>query len=305
MNKIIVTTTINKPTEATMKFANNSEWHLIVAGDTKTPHEYYKNLKNCTYLSPDDQEKISKELSDAIGWKSIRRRNFALIQAYNMGADIVATVDDDNIPYDNWGKDLLVGKEVEVDFYEIDDFVFDPIGVTKHNTLWHRGFPLECVKNRNYPLPIKKKVNCKIQADFWDGDPDIDAVCRIIQQPEIKFENFNPFSSNRISPFNSQNTFLTREMIPNYMMIPHIGRMDDIWGAYHLQHVHKNEKPYIVYNKASVYQDRNPHDLVIDMEQEIIGYRHNSNVIKNDIYDYLPNESKIALDLYKSYFKNL
>ena len=141
-NKIIVTTTIDEPTEATLKFAAMTDWHLVVAGDLKTPHELYKNLENVTYLDPDEQEKISKELSDAIGWRTIRRRNMALIKAYQMGADIVATIDDDNIPLKNWGQDLLVGKEIEVDTYTTELDVFDPIFVTEHKNLWHRGFPL-------------------------------------------------------------------------------------------------------------------------------------------------------------------
>ncbi|MEL0238392.1 MAG: hypothetical protein VW946_02870, partial [Gammaproteobacteria bacterium] len=117
MNKIIVTTTINDPQEATLKFAAMTDWHLIVVGDTKTPHNLYRNLENVTYLSPEDQESLSKELSDSIGWKSIRRRNLGFLKAYQMGADVMATVDDDNIPLENWGENLYIGSEVEVNYY--------------------------------------------------------------------------------------------------------------------------------------------------------------------------------------------
>ena len=55
---------------------------------------------------------MNKELSDSIGWKSIRRRNMGFIKAYEMGADIMATVDDDNIPNDDWGKEIFVGSEI-------------------------------------------------------------------------------------------------------------------------------------------------------------------------------------------------
>ena len=44
MNKIIVTTTINHPTEATKKFASMTDWHLVIAGDLKTPHDEYKKM---------------------------------------------------------------------------------------------------------------------------------------------------------------------------------------------------------------------------------------------------------------------
>ena len=116
MKKFIVTTTIYSPTLAMKKFSQMKGWQLIVVGDKKTPHEEYENL-NCIYLSPEKQEEIAKDLSDAIGWNCIMRRNIGFVYAYRLGADIVATVDDDNIPYDNWGQDVLVGKDVEVDLW--------------------------------------------------------------------------------------------------------------------------------------------------------------------------------------------
>ena len=111
IKKFIVTTTINPPTKALIKFSRFNDWKLIVVGDLKTPEKEFKSLKNCIYLNPNQQEKISKKLSDQIGWNCIQRRNFGFIYAYKLGAEVVATVDDDNIPYKNWGKNLLVGKK--------------------------------------------------------------------------------------------------------------------------------------------------------------------------------------------------
>ena len=96
-NKYIVTTTINKPTEAIHKFDNMPDWKLIVVGDKKTPSNY--NLTNGIYISPEDQENHDKDLSDAIGWNCIQRRNFGLLKAHQLDAEIIATIDDDNIPY--------------------------------------------------------------------------------------------------------------------------------------------------------------------------------------------------------------
>ena len=109
MKKFIISTTINPPTEAIKKFDNLKDWNLIVSGDLKTPPNY--KLKNGIYISPKDQEKISKKLSNLIGWNCIQRRNFAMIMAYKQGADIIATIDDDNIPFANWGKNLLIEKK--------------------------------------------------------------------------------------------------------------------------------------------------------------------------------------------------
>ena len=130
MKKIIVTTSINAPTEAIRKFDAMQDWDLVVIGDLKTPSDYW--LKRRMYLDALAQEEYDKDLSDAIGWNCIQRRNFGLLIAHDMKADVVAVVDDDNIPLADWGENLMVGKEVEVNFYETDLAAFDPIGATNY-----------------------------------------------------------------------------------------------------------------------------------------------------------------------------
>jgi len=254
------------------------DWTLIVVGDKKTPHVEYERL-NCIYLSPEEQEKKYPDLSEAIGWNSIQRRNIGFVEAYNLGAEIVATVDDDNIPYDNWGKNVVVGQTVEIDFYKTDLGVFDPLSATEYTNIWHRGYPIELVPLRDaitYGGKLKRRV--LVQADLWDGDPDIDAMARLSMKPIVKFDKIQgPYGSTSISPFNSQNTFLAREVIPYYSVFPYVGRMDDIWGSYILQHYFPNS---VCYNKASVYQDRNVQDLITNLEKEIIGYRYTSELIR-------------------------
>ena len=301
MKKFIVTTTINPPTEATIKYSQKKDWTLVVVGDTKTPHELYKEL-DCVYLSPSIQETISKELSDVIGWKSIQRRNIGFIFAYNQGADIVATVDDDNIPYDDWGSDVLVGQEIECDLYEPETDVFDPLSITNTPEIWHRGYPIELLQTRHrveYKGKTKRKV--LVQADLWDGDPDIDAMARLTLKPIVKYNINQPYCSNKISPFNSQNTFLSREVIPFYSVLPHIGRMDDIWGAYILQHYFPES---VIYNRPSVYQDRNTQDLITNLENEIIGYRNTLKLIQDleNYENYLPDKAKQFFEIYKNSF---
>jgi hypothetical protein len=308
MKKYIVTTTINEPTIATKKFckiAVEKDFTFVIVGDTKTPHESYRKLENSNiiYLSPEQQEDLYKELSDTIGWKSIQRRNIGFVYAYDQGADIIATIDDDNIPYDNWGDNILINKEVEIDLFSHKSFnVFDPISPTNHNDLWHRGYPIELVPSKN-DIEYKGKTIRKIliQADFWDGDPDIDALCRLSKMPVCKFNQFNPFGSNQIAPFNSQNTFLSREVIPYYAVLPHAGRMDDIWGSYIVQYYFPNS---VVYNKATVYQDRNEQDLVTNLENEVIGYRNTLNLINDlkNFTNYLPEASLKFWDVYTKQF---
>jgi hypothetical protein len=307
MNKFIVTTTIYEPSEATLKFSQMSDWTMIVVGDKKTPHDSYRNI-NVIYLDPEYQETNYRELSDAIGWNCVMRRNIGFIEAYKRGADIVATIDDDNIPYDNWGQEILVGSEYnEIHVWDNATDVFDPMSLTNHPEFWHRGFPVQLVKqstsNEFKGVETRKVL---FQADLWNGDPDIDAICRMLYSTRnltLKTPGYY-FSTNNYAPFNSQNTFIAREALPFYMVLPHVGRMDDIWGGYIAQYL-LDTRP--VYGDVTVYQDRNEQSLQKNFEDEFIGYKDTLRLIRDieNYNNYLPEKARIAFELYrKEYTKN-
>jgi hypothetical protein len=299
VTNIIVTTSINPPTKALRLFSEKEGWHLIVVGDLKTPHEEYRKI-NCTYYHPAQQEEEFPELSELIGWNSIQRRNFGFLKALALGADIVATVDDDNVPASTWGQDLLVNQTVSCTTFEAEK-VFDPISVTNYPHLWHRGFPIQMLTSRQ-SISSKSTLKVNIQADFWNGDPDIDAICRMEHMPDCVFDDSPfPFTSNAVSPFNSQNTFLSREVMPHYFMFPEVGRMDDIWASYYVQSLGFR----VVYSKASVHQFRNAHDLTVDFEREVLGYTQSYKLIdglgrdSESIFSFLTPRSGMAFKTYK------
>jgi hypothetical protein len=300
LKKFIVTTTINPVTEAVDRFDSMPDWNLIVIGDRKTPAGY--RLRRGQYVRPEDQEKIAPDLSDAIGWNCIQRRNFGMLLAYQQGADIVALIDDDNIPLSNWGQDLMLGSPVDVNYYDIAQDCFDPVGATNHTDIWHRGFPLQMLAGRDYSQRSRRKLVPVVQADFWNGDPDIDAVCRMEHAPDCEFDPACfPIASNKIAPFNSQNTFLSRSVMRDYFLFPHVGRMDDIWAAFYVQALGHQ----VVFGAPSVYQQRNEHDLTVDFTKEIIGYENNHRLLAdlyrdpNSIKKYLPGKSIYAWELYQ------
>lgn len=307
MKKFIVTTTINPPTEALIKFkeiAHKDDWTLVIVGDKKTPEQAYEDFidNKVIYLDPNFQANEYPKLSDILGWNTIQRRNIGFVFAYNQGADVIATVDDDNIPYENWGKNLLIGRPCVMDSFTSGKNILDPLQFTNNINLWHRGYPIQLLRDRHtieYEGSWDQLKN--IQADLWDGDPDIDAICRISQSPEVEFYDINPCTSPDIIPFNSQNTFLSRACFPHYMCLPFVGRMDDIWGAYLLQHK-TGFRP--VFNNASVYQARNEHDLTKDLEAEMLGYKYSLDFASGN-FDKIPINPKTweAYDIYRSYFK--
>lgn len=304
MKKFIVITTINKPTIAIKKFLDKKDWEVIVVGDLKTPHDYYEYLgeKGLIYLSPEWQEQNYKKVSDSLGWNTTQRRNIGFIEAYKHGADVLALIDDDNIPYENWGEDIIVGKPLNTYTNWTSDKlnVFDPLYTTTASHLWHRGFPIDQIKSRNYKGEVvtNNTIIPQVQANLWNGNPDIDAIARLTLPFEVNFEK-DYFTTNlKYKPFNSQNTILSREIIPYFMLLPGIGRVDDIWGAYYVE---KQMDLKVVYGPATVYQDRNEHNILKDFEQETYGYLNTTKFLNDEID--LPEQTKIAYEIYRNEFR--
>jgi hypothetical protein len=77
--------------------------------------------------------------------------------------------------------------------------------------------------------------------------------------------------------------------------------MDDIWGSYILQYYFPNS---VIYNQATVYQDRNVQDLVTNLENEIIGYRNTYKLLSEleNFEKYLPEKAKEFWNIYKKQF---
>jgi len=318
MKKIIVTTTINSPTTAIIKFANKKDWDMIIVGDIKTPEKEYnllcKEFNNVSYLNVDYQQQHYSKLSNLIGWNCIQRRNIGFIEAYKRNANIIATVDDDNIPYDTWGESLFINQKSDYSFLvntntgNCDDplYINSIIENISARTLpWHRGFPVNRIPDRKKELEIKyESITFDVQADFWDGEPDVDAICRISNLKKEFSNDLCPFTCKNYSPFNSQNTFISRKAIKDYFMFPKIGRMDDIWASYYIE-----SKGYkVVYNNATVFQERNAHNIIKDLENELIGYKYTEKLLEalskdpENIKNFIPPESYEAFKLYQSYF---
>lgn len=85
-------------------------------------------------------------------------------------------------------------------------------------------------------------------------------------------------------------------------MFPHVGRMDDIYGAYYLEaHGFK-----VVYGAPTVTQIRNPHDVTTDFEDEIHGYLNCAKIVsavKDDprrIEEHIPERTIVALHAYEA-----
>jgi hypothetical protein len=122
-----------------------------------------------------------------------------------------------------------------------------------------------------------------VNAGFWLGEPDIDAVTRLATPVEsVGFPRAQNFAlvPHTWSPFNSQNTALHRDVIPAYFLSPLIGRYDDIWASYVVDVIAGHLGDLIAFGHPLVRQDRNPHDWWTDLEHEKAGMQLTDRLVR-------------------------
>lgn len=291
-----ITTTINVPyllkdyVQDAKKHHPTADFDVIVSGDKKTHPEaasFCQQLaKNenvsVRYYDPEAQEKYLEkfpELKKFLPWNCIGRRNMALIMAYEQGSDIIVTIDDDNFlaQEDYLGGHMQLGKVSEFSaissstgWFNICSYLID----SQDRKFYARGYPVtERVKEVGHES-TQKKGKTVVNAGFWLGDPDIDAVTRLAAPIDVTHYTRNDNFALDIgtwAPFNSQNTALHRDCIPAYFLCTDIGRFDDIWGSYMVKRIADHLGDYVTFGVPLVKQDRNPHDLWVDADHERLG----------------------------------
>lgn len=301
----LITTTINVPT-------NLQDWAacltpddvIVVSGDLKTPHaevsELLKRIYDATgiisaYLHPENQTRWVT--SGHVGWNCIQRRNFAILEALQFKPEFIVTVDDDNFPvtdeqvnlYDNAFRHTPTTEAIHA-----SEGWFD-VGSFYQPRITHRGYPIprrvadrdengtnEITSLDAQPTPIG------VYASLWLGDPDIDAIERIVNDPEVTepFVHTNGLTTSYATlargtwcPFNSQATAFRAELAPTMFMWPQVGRYDDIWASYVTRKVMDEAGLHVAYGYPWVRQDRNPHDLLVDLGKEVFGMKHTPHMV--------------------------
>ena len=297
MKTTIVTTTIYVP-RALEKYAQNarfyghSDLNFIVIGDRKTPPEtrsfcdgITSSYYSCEYLCVDAQESYLEQypaLWNHLPFNSIQRRNIGLLKAWEEGADVIITIDDDNwmLNHDFVRLHGVVGQCPELPAIETSSGWFNVCSVLEEASgtpFYHRGYPrgerwkeseaFRCV------APIRRRV--AVNAGLWLDDPDIDAMTRLERPIVVKglragYSRF-ALQPGTWSPFNSQNTALCRDAIPAYFLSPCVGRYDDIWPSYLVTRIANHLGDVIAYGEPLLRQKRNDHNLWRDLDAERVG----------------------------------
>ena len=276
----IIITSINHPTKAVIQFgkwASVRDWKVLLVGDTKTPSDW--NCEGVKFLSVEKQKELFPVIAEQIPLKHYCRKNIGYLYAIQNGADIIIDTDDDNLPYDNFAVNLnkkitapVLGSSKWINIYA---YYADSL-------IWPRGLPLNYIHEKGEVLE-SKTLDCPVQQFLADEDPDVDAIFRLLfKQPTYFNKNTGSFiiDAGTYVPFNSQNTVFYKEsFILMYLPCFVSFRMTDIWRSFVVKRILNHFGKHMVFHDATVWQERNTHNLMKDFTDEIIGYTDNEKII--------------------------
>jgi hypothetical protein len=277
----IVITSIFAPTEAVSKFATLADYQLVVAGDKKSPLNWYE--PNVTYLSVAEQEAQGFEMSKKLPFNHYGRKMIGYLHAIREGAEVIVDTDDDNIPYEGWSFPATEGSFATAPANK--GFVNIYKNFTSHH-IWPRGYPLDLILNTDHNLKEEELTQEHTKIGIWQGladsDPDVDAIYRLTDNTEVFFDKRSPIvlAEGTLCPFNSQNTAVRRELFPLLYLPAYVTfRFTDILRGLVAQPIMWAHGYRLGFTEATVIQVRNPHDYVKDFESEIPCYLHPNRVI--------------------------
>lgn len=270
-----VITTINNPTKAIEILHEKFGKNLIVVGDKKTPENW--GYADVTYLNPQIEE----------GWYEVyapynhyARKNLGYLEAMRSGAELIYDTDDDNIPNEEWGiRDCITNANGGT-----TNGWFNAYQMVGNCNIWPRGFSLKSLfKIIGCSQEIKERTS-SIQQGLANGEPDVDAIFRLVIKKENKFSTKRSIflEKNTWCPFNSQSTWWFPDAYPlMYLPIYATFRMTDIWRSFVAQRCLWEIGEGVTFHSPSeVFQDRNEHDLMKDFKDEVPGYLRNDEIVE-------------------------
>jgi hypothetical protein len=282
MNKsALIITSISAPNAVMKSIAAESakhKVHFIVIGDTKSPADF--QLDGCDFYSVEKQNSLPFRLARILPVKHYSRKNigYLLCRQY----DVIIETDDDNFPRPEFWSER--SKEITTRLIENKGWT-NVYRYFSDDEIWPRGFPLEQIMTppvNSSTFPIKK-IDCPIQQGLADENPDVDAVYRMNRKLPFNFLKNDPLAlgNNTWCPFNSQNTTWYKEAFP-LLYLPSFCsfRMTDIWRSFIAQRIAWTCGWPVLFHNATVWQERNEHNLLKDFEDEIPGYLNNAKICR-------------------------
>lgn len=276
----IVITTIFPPTRGVAGMAKVLEERggtLWVIGDRSGPKDY--ELPATKFYDLATQRELSFGLAKMLPERHYARKNLGYLLVVQSGAGVLVETDDDNLPLPGYWEArsaVLTGRRTQAQGW-LNVYAF-----FSSSRIWPRGFPLEAVAASRPEAGTKlESGECLIQQGLANKNPDVDAVYRLIMPLPIDFADGPAvlLGSGCWCPFNSQNTTWFKAAFPLLYLPSHCTfRMTDIWRSFVAQRCLWEMDACLGFTQATMYQERNEHNLLRDFQDEIPGYLNNNSI---------------------------
>jgi hypothetical protein len=266
---------------------------IYVVADEKTPAMLWGKCNQmrskgfsieCATLSQQQHFLKAVNMEEVVPFNSDNRRNYGYLKALADGAEVVVSIDDDNLAADgrkffqHHGK---VGETTKLRQRESTSGWYNVCVDLGMSHVYPRGFPY-AHRNGNGYVEEEVELVVDVNQGLWFGEPDIDAHTWV-GNPALRVHperKVTPFFLGQKTwlPINSQNTAVARRAMPAYYFIPMGGtitingmkmdRMGDIFQGYFLEACVKNGSHGIRIGTPLVEHRRNSHNHSEDMMKE-------------------------------------
>ena len=278
---VLVVTSINAPNpvmRALRDGARAAGVRFLIIGDTKSPADF--TLDGAEFLDVDAQRRAGLAFGTLCPTRHYARKNIGYLMAMRDGARVIIETDDDNFPYPSFfgprarmASAPVTSSQGWANLYR---YFTDAL-------IWPRGLPLDSVHAPLTPfddLPAAR-LDCPIQQGLADVNPDVDAIYRLLLPLPQNFRSDRRIilGSAAWCPFNSQNTTWWPDAFPLLYLPAYCSfRMTDIWRSFVAQRIAAVNDWHVLFHEATVWQERNEHNLMKDFADEVPGYLHNASI---------------------------
>jgi hypothetical protein len=278
----LVVTSIAAPNRALRSLAAGAvenSFRFYVIGDVSSPAVF--ELEGCQFYNLAAQTSAGLRFAELCPIRHYARKNIGYLLAMRGHSSVIVETDDDNLPRrEFWAprsREQTAPAAFRAGWLNVYAYFSE-------SAIWPRGLPLDAVQTAPPPycgLPVRT-MNCPIQQGLADGDPDVDAICRLTSPlpRSFRLDRSVILGEGTYSPFNSQNTTWWPEAYPLLYLPAYCSfRMTDIWRSFVAQRIAHENGWAIFYHAPTLVQERNDHALLRDFEDEIPGYLHNRAIM--------------------------
>ena len=277
----LVVTSINAPNpvmEALRDGARAAGVRFLIIGDTKSPPDFA--LDGAEFLDVDAQRGAGFAFGMLCPTRHYARKNIGYLVAMRDGARVIIETDDDNFPHspffhprERMASARVVSSHGWANIYR---YFTDAL-------IWPRGLPLDSVHAPLTPFDELSTalLDCPIQQGLADANPDVDAIYRLLLPLPQTFRTDRRviLGAHAWCPFNSQNTAWWSDAFPLLYLPAYCSfRMTDIWRSFVAQRIAAVNGWHVLFHEATVWQERNEHNLMKDFTDEVPGYLHNASI---------------------------